>query len=275
MDNGTEFKNDLFSRVVEQLGVERKIYSPPYRPQSNGLIKRFHKFLKSCQAKHISRHIEWDNVVPLATASYNWLPNQHSKESPFFNIFGRDALTNLSQLTKPNLRYMGTEDLILGLELMSNIFQTQIHNLRMAREHVIEGQQPVTKPNIPVGNLVLVRHHTNKCFMSKYKVEFHVVCVQGNKVEVKDNNSKLSWYHTSDIKKTDMITKLICQLLDVDAFGRKGRLSFDPEHINDLCWVPNDWKYMFNPDHIKNIVGMAQNTLKQRFHPMELRSRDK
>ena len=30
MDNGTEFKNDLFSRVAEQLGVERKIYSPPY-----------------------------------------------------------------------------------------------------------------------------------------------------------------------------------------------------------------------------------------------------
>ena len=30
MDNGTEFKNELFSRVAEQLGVERKIYSPPY-----------------------------------------------------------------------------------------------------------------------------------------------------------------------------------------------------------------------------------------------------
>ena len=99
----------------------------------------FHKFLKSCLAKHISRHYEWDNVVPLATASYNWLPNQHSKESPFFVMFGRDAVTNLSQLTKPKLRYMGTEDLILDLELMSNIFQTQIHNLSMAQEYVIEG----------------------------------------------------------------------------------------------------------------------------------------
>ena len=79
-------------------------------------------FLKSCLAKHISRHQEWDDVVPLVTASYNWLPNQHSKESPFFVMFGRDAVTNLSQLTKPKLRYMGTEDLILDLELMSNIF---------------------------------------------------------------------------------------------------------------------------------------------------------
>ena len=132
MDNGAEFKNDLFSGVAEQLGVERKIYSPLYRPQSNGRIEGFHKLLKNYLAKHISRHREWDNVVPLATASYNWLPNQHSKESPFFVMFGRDAVTNLSQLTKPKLRYMCTEDLILDLKLMSKFFQTQIHNLRMA-----------------------------------------------------------------------------------------------------------------------------------------------
>ena len=99
-DNGTEFKNDLFSRVTEQLGVDRKIYSPPYQP--HGRIEGFHKFLKSCLAKHISRHREWDDVVPLATASYNWLPNQHSKESTFFVMFGRDTVTNLSQCTNPN-----------------------------------------------------------------------------------------------------------------------------------------------------------------------------
>ena len=29
MDNGTEFKNKLFSQVAEQPGVERKIYTPP------------------------------------------------------------------------------------------------------------------------------------------------------------------------------------------------------------------------------------------------------
>ena len=170
-DNGTEFKNDLFSRATEQLGVERKIYSPPYRPQSNGRIEGFHKFLKSCLTKHISRHREWHDVVPLGTALYNWLPNQHSKESLFFIMFGWNALSNLSQLTKPILRYVGMEDLILDLKLMSNIFQTQICNLRMAREWVIEGQQPVTKPNIEVGDLVLVRDHTSKCFMPKYKVD--------------------------------------------------------------------------------------------------------
>ena len=174
------------------------MYSPPYRLQSNSKIEGFHKFLKRCLAKHISRHREWDDVVPLATASYNWLLNQHSKEFPFFVMFGRDAVTNLLQLTKPKLRYMGTEDLILDLKLMSSIFQTQIHNLRKC---VIECQQPVKKLTINDGDLVLVREHTIKCFMPKYKVDFRVFCNQGNKVEVKDNNGKLSWYHITDIKE--------------------------------------------------------------------------
>ena len=99
-DNGTEFKNELFNTIAEQLGVERKIYTPPYRPQLNGHIEGFHNFLKACLSKHISRNREWDDVMPLATASYNWLPNQHLRESPFFIMFGRDALTNLQHLIK-------------------------------------------------------------------------------------------------------------------------------------------------------------------------------
>ena len=57
--------------------------------------------------------------------------------------------------------------------------------------------------------------------MPKYKGDFRVVHVQGNRAEVKGNNGKLTWYHISDIKKTDMVTKLICQLPDVDTFGRQ------------------------------------------------------
>ena len=35
-DNGTEFKNQLFTDVTTELGAENKIYTPPYHPQSNG-----------------------------------------------------------------------------------------------------------------------------------------------------------------------------------------------------------------------------------------------
>ena len=206
MDNATEFKNELFSQVAEQLGVERKIYTPPYRPQSNGRIEGFHNFLKSCLAKHISRNREWDDVAPLSTTSYNWLPNQHSKESPFFVMFGRDTLTNLKHLISSKLRYMGMGELILDLEIMSNIYQAQIYNLKLARQCIIDDQKPVPDPKISTGDLVLVRDHMSKSFMPKYKTDYRVIRVLGNKVEVKDNNGKMSWFHISDVKKTDMIT---------------------------------------------------------------------
>ena len=124
---------------------------------------------------------------------------------------------------------MGTSELILDLELMSNIYHVQIHNLKLARKRVIEDQKPMPNPNINTGDLVLVKDHTSKTFMPNYKTDFHVIRVLGNKVEVKDNNGKMSWYHISNVKKTDMVTKLICQLPDYDAFGRVGRLSFNPE----------------------------------------------
>ena len=83
---------------MQATGSEHKIYSPPYRPQSNGRIESFHYFLKTYISKHITPQVEWDDVVPLACAAYNFLPNEHSKESPFFLMFGRDAILPLSKL---------------------------------------------------------------------------------------------------------------------------------------------------------------------------------
>ena len=89
--------------MCEQLGVKHKIYSPQYRPQSNGRIESFHYFLKACISKHITPQIEWDDVVPLACVVYNFLPNEHSKESPFFLMFGRDTILPLNKLLQPQV----------------------------------------------------------------------------------------------------------------------------------------------------------------------------
>ena len=88
-------------------------------------------------------------------------------------------------------------------------------------------------------------------------------------VEVKDNNGKMSWFHISDVKKTDMITKLICQLPNYDAFRHKGRLNLDPERVKDLGWTLEDQEDMFDPSYISDVPATAAN---QRSHPMQLRS---
>ena len=77
-NNGSEFKNQLFETIAQELGIEHRVYSPPFHPQSNRWIESFHAFLKVCLAKDVSQELEWDEVCPIATAAYNFLPNKHS-----------------------------------------------------------------------------------------------------------------------------------------------------------------------------------------------------
>ena len=80
-DNGTEFKNEVFKEMLQKLGTEKLIHSPPYRPQSNGRIEGFHRYLKACMAKYMRAGLEWDEVPAMATAAYNYFPNMSAKES--------------------------------------------------------------------------------------------------------------------------------------------------------------------------------------------------
>ena len=84
-------KISFFEKVAKELGVEFKCYIAPYHPQSNGRIEGFHHFLKACMSKHISKTMEWDEVVHLATAAYNFFPNEHSiqHQSILFNVWQR------------------------------------------------------------------------------------------------------------------------------------------------------------------------------------------
>ena len=108
-DNGTEFKNKILDEVCEKLGIKR-VYSPVYTPQSNGKLEGFHRFFKACIAKHITgNQVEWDEVVPLATAAYKFFPCQASRESPFVLMFGRDPIT-------PSHKFTGTVSQVLGRE---------------------------------------------------------------------------------------------------------------------------------------------------------------
>ena len=47
--------------------------------------------------------LEWDKIVPLATAVYNFLPCQSSRESPFVLMFGRDLITPFLSLLEPSM----------------------------------------------------------------------------------------------------------------------------------------------------------------------------
>ena len=116
-------KKTMFEQVAKEPGLEYKLHTPPYHPASNDRIEGFHTFLKACIAKHVAPQLEWDVLIPLVCAAYNFIPNEHSKESPFFLMFGRDPVLPLNTLLGPKMRYLGNDINILSLEAMKNMFE--------------------------------------------------------------------------------------------------------------------------------------------------------
>ena len=232
-DNGTEFKNDLFDRVAKELGIEHKVYSPPYHPQSNGRVEGFHLFLKACMAKHINPGLEWDEVCPIATAAYNFLPNEHARESPFFLMFGRDPRILLTEALRPRLRYLGNDNVILSLEALKNMYLIVTENLRHARG--TGRQQGPVKGLIMPNQLVTLKVHLRKTLAPRYKGNYHVVAIKGNQVELAKEGMVLptKWYQVSHVKPLLQANEAINQLPAYDTFRRKGKLAIHPDNIPD------------------------------------------
>ena len=123
-DNGTEFRNEQMDELCKQLNVKR-VYSPVYTPEANGRLEAWHCFFKACVAKHIRGNAaEWDEVVPLAGAAYNFFPCQASGESPFVLMFGRDPITPFAKLLEPAPRYWGDR----GGHLKMDLFRKFIYS---------------------------------------------------------------------------------------------------------------------------------------------------
>ena len=235
-DNGTEFKNKIFEQVAKELGVVYKLYTPPYHPASNGRIEGFHAFLKACISKHISLQLEWDDLVLLACAAYNFIPNEHLKESPFFLMFGRDPVLPLNTLLEPKIRYMGNDINIISLETMKNVYEITAANLKLAREKRDPQEQPPPTKLQP-GDTVLIQNHNKGPFDPKYVGDYRVVSLKGNQVDIQPAvGGSTEMKHIKHVKYILPTDKYIDKLLDYSGFGRKTTLRINPDQISDLHW---------------------------------------
>ena len=202
-DNGTEFKNKLFKEVISKLGTEFSIHSPPYRPQSNGKIEGFHRFLKMCICKHINYGLEWDELTPMATACYNFFPNCSARESAFFVMFGRDSINKLNILLHAARCYFHDDNGLPNLEVLKNIYQVVAQQLLNSRECYVKKHHNQQRSESPVqaGDLILIKDNTAKSFEPLYKGNYRVVKVYGNNVEIRDYRGNISMVHVTDVKK--------------------------------------------------------------------------
>ena len=237
-DNGTEFKNMLFNEVIKKLGTEFSIHSPPYRPQSNGKIEGFHRFLKTCIGKHINHGLEWDELTPMATACYNFFPNCNTRESAFFIMFGRDLINKLNMLLHSARRYFHDNGLP-NLEALKNIYQVVAQQLLNSREHYVKKHhsQQRSESLVQAGDLILIKDNTAKSFQPLYKGNYRVVKVHGNNVEIRDYRGNISMVHITDVKKITLMKQVADDYKNLGKQERFSKKCIPRGYIPDFNWT--------------------------------------
>ena len=236
-DNGTEFKNKLFKTVAEELEIEYKVYSPPYHPPSNGRIEGFHSFLKACLSKHIKDPMEWDEIVPFVCSVYNALPNEHSREAPFFLMFGRDPRLPLNDFLRLKLRYLGNNETIISLEAMKKIYKLAAKNLKMARERMNKNKQQARPTKIEVGALIMVKKHDKKLFEPRYEGCYRVVKMRGNQLDIIPiEGGPQKTIHIKHAKPIIPVDRVIQEKPDYTTYGRKAKYDLNTDKLPDLNW---------------------------------------
>ena len=122
--NGTEFKNQLMDKVLQQLGVE-SIFSTPHHSQNSGKLEVFHKYINPTLKKLCEKDpTNWNKYINQVLVSYKVTPNLAMAETSFFLVYGRDPNLPLHQLLEPMQWFLGDPD--------SGLLNLEAHQLALA-----------------------------------------------------------------------------------------------------------------------------------------------
>ena len=155
-------------------------------------------------------------------------------------MFGHEAAVKHTLLESENPKYLGTNEGMINVGLMTKLYNVVAHNLneaRKARDGKKKGTTPKEPERLQIGDNILVRDHTSKAFQPKYK-DFCIVGLLGkNQVKIKDNHGHVTKVHRRDIKKIPM-TEKVCKLYEEEQIGktREGRKVVPNSKMPNLAW---------------------------------------
>jgi len=89
VENGPEFRSELFSEVCKLLEVD-KLHTTPYLPQTNGYIERFHLTLSRMHGKVVSENQkDWDSHLPAVLSAYRASEHESTGFTPYKLVMGQ------------------------------------------------------------------------------------------------------------------------------------------------------------------------------------------
>ena len=87
-DQGTNFMSQLLNEIYRLLHIH-PIRTTPYHPQTDGLVEKFNKTLKSKLKRVASEEgRDWDTLLPYILFAYREVPQAATGFSSFELVFG-------------------------------------------------------------------------------------------------------------------------------------------------------------------------------------------
>ena len=116
-------------------------------------------------------------------------------------MFGHDPRLPLAKLFQHKLRYLGTDESVLSLQTLRNMYLIIAENLRKARER---STTPYPRKSTPIqpNQLVTLKIHIQKILDPQYEGTYRVIRIKGNQVEFAHNGTvtPTKWAHISHLK---------------------------------------------------------------------------
>ena len=174
-------------------------------------------------------------------------------------MFSHDPRLPLVELFQHKLRYLGTDETILSLQALRNMYLVIAENLRKAREKSTTATTKKTTPIQP-NQLVTLKVHVRKALDPRYEGTYRVLWIKGNQVEIACNGTvtPTKWAHISHLKPLLWADEVIYQrrmLLPIKLnlpsmltkfliYNGKEKLNLTPQlHNKPLCTISNSTKH--------------------------------
>ena len=178
----------------------------PYHPMSNGTVERFHRDLNAMLRKFSNgNNTLWEEYLPHALLAARNTVNSRTGHTPFYLLYGRDAIMPLDTILAPRRKGYSDDFLSDMLKRQSRAFEVVKENTtEMRRKNREYHDKKVKLQNYVVGDLCYyndrAKYH-NKLDI-KWKGQYRIVDKAGPvnfKIrEISTGNEK--WVHANDLR---------------------------------------------------------------------------
>lgn len=128
-DRGSNFMSQVCKELHSFLGV-KQLFTSAYHPQTNGMVERFNSTFKGMLAALEEQYADqWVDMLQSVTFAYNTSVHETTKMTPYYALFGREAVS-------PGDSLAVTADMHRDAEPMSVYVEEQVTNIQRAHEFI-------------------------------------------------------------------------------------------------------------------------------------------